>query len=105
MRCPCCGQLFEGIKLKMSLEYNTAFAGDRCVTMPPTPAEIVFAILQVAPAPLNKQRLFQRVFPQSRARDLDGQTRTQIYLARRYLEKIGYTIKHESDRGYRIVKL
>lgn len=105
MRCPCCGQIFAGVKLKMSLEYNTAFAGDRCVTMPPTPAEIVFAVLQVSPAPLAKERLIGKVFPGSRARDVDGMMRTQVYLARKHLEKIGYTIKHESERGYRIVKL
>lgn len=104
-RCPCCGQNFKNARLLVSLEFNTAFAGERCVSMPPTAAEIVYAILEVFPVPLHAARIRQRVFPTSRMHSVESTLRTQIYVARKHLEKIGYTIKHESGRGYHVVKL
>ena len=102
LRCPCCGGQIKDAKLKVSLEFNTVICGDRAIEVTPTQAEIIFVLKKHFPDVVARERLILAVWGQEGIGD--NVLRTLIYVTRKILLQVGYTISASTGNGYRLVQ-
>ena len=103
-RCPCCnGPLPLEIDLRVDLGTNTVFGYGRAAHIPPRHAELIFLLVEKFPNLVQRQTLIERLWPRQDISDklLDA----TVCLTRRYVERVGYSIKNEYGVGYRLARL
>jgi len=101
--CPCCGQPISNSDLKVSVEFNTLIYGARALEVPPHVCELVYALNAAWPRPVLPARIIHAVWGHGGA--AEGSMRNLVYQARQYVEQIGFTIRPNRTRGYRLERL
>ena len=103
-RCPCCGApLAADLRLRVDLGTNTLFGYGVAVMVPPRYAELCFVLADAWPNLVERQNIIGRLWPNQEISD--KLLETTICLARRYLERVGYSIKNEFALGYRLLRI
>jgi DNA-binding winged helix-turn-helix (wHTH) protein len=103
-RCPCCGgPLAENHRLRVDLGTNTLFGYGVAIIVPPRHAELCFVLAEAWPNLVRRQDIIAKLWPHQIISDklLD----TTICLTRRYVERIGYSIRNEYAIGYRLLRM
>ena len=103
LRCPACGSPIKDAPLRISLEYNTLIYGAHAIKLTPKQAEMLWVLRKAYPNLLAREMLLARVWGQQEVED--NAVRTMVSQTRKIIEKIGWTIRPVTNRGYVLASL
>ena len=101
--CPCCGgPLAVDPSLRVDLGTNTIYGHGVAVMVPPRHAELCYLLAEAWPNAVQRHDIVCRIWPHQ---DIsDNLLKATIHLTRRYVERVGFSIKNEFGLGYRLLR-
>lgn len=101
--CPTCGSLYTVEQPRIDLNRNTFICVSGHIRVTPSQAEILAAILERYPESVSIDHILSRIYNGVGEPDSAEQTlRVQVYRLKLRLRDLGWTIRANWGRGYRL---